>query len=159
MYMGLDRVHEAGSLGGASCSTRSFDTADNSTLRGTVGRLEFELYADVVPKTAENFRSLCTGEKGMGQVSGKPLCYKGSPFHRVIRNFMIQGGDFTKGATMGCWDTGPLDFEALNQITRVLCVLSGNGTGGESIYGGMFEGMSQGPFPGPSRRDPSRPHL
>ncbi|KAL8207217.1 UNVERIFIED_CONTAM: hypothetical protein K2H54_048446 [Gekko kuhli] len=76
-----------------------------------VGRIVLELFADIVPKTAENFRALCTGEKGIGPTTGKPLHFKGCPFHRIIKKFMIQGGDFS------------------NQ----------NGTGGECIYGGKFE--------------------
>ncbi|KAF2072091.1 hypothetical protein CYY_006590 [Polysphondylium violaceum] len=80
------------------------------TIGGTnKGRLIFELFNDVVPKTAENFRALCTGEKGIGK-SGKPLHYKGSGFHRIIPGFMCQGGDFTHGS----------------------------GVGGESIYGAKF---------------------
>merc|ERR1719356_2321028 len=74
-----------------------------------VGKIVFELYTDTVPKTCDNFKCLCTGEKGKNQ-DGKALHYKGSAFHRIIPGFMCQGGDFT----------------------------TGDGRGGESIYGNKF---------------------
>ncbi|PIL32177.1 hypothetical protein GSI_05422 [Ganoderma sinense ZZ0214-1] len=74
------------------------------------GRIIFELFNGSAPKACENFRALCTGEKGLSPISERPLYYKNSIVHRSIRGFMIQGGDFTKR----------------------------NGTGGESIYGGPF---------------------
>ncbi|KND03632.1 peptidyl-prolyl cis-trans isomerase H [Spizellomyces punctatus DAOM BR117] len=73
-----------------------------------VGRLKMELFKDVVPRTAENFRQLCTGEY---KRNGIPQGYKGCHFHRVIKDFMVQGGDFLKG----------------------------DGTGSLSIYGERFE--------------------
>ncbi|CAN6842620.1 unnamed protein product [Brassica oleracea] len=77
-----------------------------------VGRIVMELFADTTPRTAENFRALCTGEKGMGK-KGKPLHYKGSIIHHMCPDYIIGGGDFT--------------YER-------------KGYGGESIYaGGFFE--------------------
>nr|XP_056713184.1 NK-tumor recognition protein isoform X2 [Euleptes europaea] len=79
--------------------------------RESVGRIIFQLFSDVCPRTCKNFLCLCTGEKGIGKTTRKKLCYEGSTFHRVVKNFMIQGGDFSEG----------------------------NGKGGESIYGGYFK--------------------
>jgi len=62
-----------------------------------IGRMIFELFADVVPKTCENFREFCTGEY---RRDGVPLGYKGAIFHRVIKDFMIQGGDFVNVCIM-----------------------------------------------------------
>ncbi|EIN04910.1 hypothetical protein PUNSTDRAFT_92359 [Punctularia strigosozonata HHB-11173 SS5] len=84
-----------------------FDIAHGNEV---LGRVIFELYSDSAPKTSENFRVLCTGEQGVSPISERPLYYKNSIIHRSIKDFMIQGGDFTKR----------------------------NGTGGESIYGGPF---------------------
>lgn len=93
----------------ADCTQVYFDMAVGDP--GTdLGRIIIGLRNDTVPKTAENFRALCTGEKGVGK-NGVPLHYKGSVFHRVIPEFMCQGGDFTDGT----------------------------GFGGESIYGDKFK--------------------
>jgi peptidylprolyl isomerase len=93
-------------LGSASALAENPEVAMDVSIGGEdAGTIEFELFADVVPKTAENFRVLCSGEEGEG------MRYAGSPFHRIIPGFMIQGGDFTNG----------------------------NGTGGKSIYGDKFE--------------------
>uniref|UniRef100_A0A8C4R371 Peptidyl-prolyl cis-trans isomerase n=1 Tax=Eptatretus burgeri TaxID=7764 RepID=A0A8C4R371_EPTBU len=84
-----------------------FDIAINNI---PAGRIVFELFTDKCYKTCENFRCLCTGERGIGKATQKPLHYKGTTFHRIVKNFMIQGGDISDG----------------------------NGKGGESIYGGFF---------------------
>jgi peptidylprolyl isomerase len=88
-------------------STAFFDIEYGPAGNTQTGRVEFKLYDDVVPKTAKNFAELC---KGFTDDTGKVLTYKGSAFHRVIPQFMLQGGDFTRG----------------------------NGTGGKSIYGEKF---------------------
>ena len=59
-----------------------------------LGRIVCELFVEIAPKTAENFRALCTGEAGIGKTTEKPLHYKGCLIHRVVKDFMVQGGDF-----------------------------------------------------------------
>ena len=115
---GIKRTNEEETTSGPSPAKRK-KTYSNGRPRvffditsqdGRMGRVEFELFSDVVPKTVENFRSLCVGDRGVGK-SGKKLHYKNCTFHRIIPGFMIQGGDITRG----------------------------NGTGGESIYGRTFK--------------------
>ena len=84
---------------------------DMSVGGAPAGRITFELYADKVPKTAENFRALCTGEKGMGK-SGKALHFKNSAFHRVIPNFMCQGKHHQSSLTLHCCADGPYNCDA-----------------------------------------------
>jgi peptidylprolyl isomerase len=102
----------------ATATLTSADTIDKVTNKvffdieidgEKAGRIVFGLFGETVPKTAENFRALCTGEKGVGN-AGKALHFKNSVFHRIIPGFMAQGGDFTNG----------------------------DGRGGESIYGARF---------------------
>ena len=102
----------------ATATLTSADTIDKVTNKvffdieidgEKAGRIVFGLFGETVPKTAENFRALCTGEKGVGN-AGKALHFKNSVFHRIIPGFMAQGGDFTNG----------------------------DGRGGESIYGSRF---------------------
>ena len=66
-----------------------------------IGRVTFELFQDITPLTAENFRSLCTGEKGLGATSRQKLHYLGTKMHRVVDGFVLQGGDITKGDGTG----------------------------------------------------------
>ena len=88
-------------------------------------RIEFLLRADVAPKTAENFRALCTGEKGVGK-SGKPLHFKGSKFHRIIPEFMLQGGDFTRGNGTGGKYENPRVFSFYCEMDKLFVYFTSN---------------------------------
>jgi peptidylprolyl isomerase len=111
------------------------------------GRITMGLFGKKVPRTAENFRALCTGEKGMGN-KGKPLHYKGSSFHRVIPNFMLQGGDFTDGngrggqfgrtaieLTRSCLSC----YVSISMLIHFGSVVLAGLLSGESIYGEKFQ--------------------
>jgi len=105
--MDLEKFFNIGKMSDPKSLTKVF--FDIAIKNKKAGRMVFNLFKDT-PITSENFRSLCTGEKGKGLL-GKPLHYKGTKFHRVIPGFMAQGGDFTHG----------------------------DGRGGESIYGFRFK--------------------
>uniref|UniRef100_A0A7S3EC85 peptidylprolyl isomerase n=1 Tax=Rhodosorus marinus TaxID=101924 RepID=A0A7S3EC85_9RHOD len=100
-------VDEGGGGGGENFATAYLEV----DLGDGIKRMTFRIFTDRVPRTAENFLRLCDGSKGVGKKTGANLHYKGSPFHRIIKGFMVQGGDISKG----------------------------NGKGGESIYGGNFD--------------------
>ena len=100
-----------GSVPGAGANGNPVVFLDITIGGHNAGRISMELFADVVPRTAENFRCLCTGEKGKSSAfGGPPLCFKGSPIHRIVPGNVLQGGDITMG----------------------------DGRGGESIYGRKF---------------------
>merc|ERR1712135_163483 len=103
--MGLERApeHDLSSLPRAFISVQIGDAAP--------AKLVFTLYTDSAPRTADNFRQLCTGEHNGVTARGKPFHFKGSVLHRMVPGLMVQGGDFENA----------------------------NGTGGESIYGRRFE--------------------
>lgn len=106
---GLTLERDVPAPGDTTVTTRCFfDVAINGK---RAGRIVFGLFGAHVPKTVENFRALCTGEKGVSAISGKPLTYKGNCFHRIVKGLALQGGDFTLQ----------------------------NGQGGESVYGLTFE--------------------
>lgn len=119
----MNGVNHGGTHWSNVCSLVSISTLPVVTHRAffdiemdgeTLGRIVVGLFGEEAPKAVENFVALCNCDHGQGKLTGKDLCYKGSKIHRVIPNFMFQGGDFTHG----------------------------DGTGGESIWGGNFEDES-----------------
>ncbi|KAF8342962.1 cyclophilin-like domain-containing protein [Cantharellus anzutake] len=79
------------------------------------GRMKMELFSDIAPKTAENFRQLCTGEH---RVNSRPMGYKGATFHRVVRDFMVQGGDFINGDGTGSFSIYGEKFPDENFVSK-----------------------------------------
>lgn len=102
-----------------------------------VGRIKMELFADIVPKTSENFRQFCTGEF---RKDGVPVGYKGATFHRIIKDFMVQGGDFVKGDGTGSASIygpsfGDENFKLKHDSSGLLSMAnSGPGTNGCQFF-------------------------
>jgi len=99
------------------------------------GRVTFELFAEALPKTCHNFRALCTGERGLSARTGKPLCYRGSRFHRAVNvddeppQYLREGGDGS-GRQFEIWK---------GMFVQGGDIVDGDGTGNESVYGEAFE--------------------
>ena len=96
-----------------------------------LGRLVFELFKET-PRTSENFRALCTGERGISTISNRLLSFKGSSFHRIIEGFMAQGISLFNS----CFISYVIDYLTINSYNILGGdFTNGDGTGGESIYG------------------------
>lgn len=108
----------------------------------------FELFQDDCPKTVENFRCLCTGEKGVGRTTIKPLHYKGTPIHRIVKGFIIQGGDFSNGEFLEVclvWSSRPFNWWDGLVMERLQCGVLASSTGGKGL---VMEGGVSAPSTG-----------
>lgn len=126
----------------SSSSFFFFSSSSSSYFNFSVGRIIIELFKDITPVTAENFRCLCTGEKGLGKVTKKHLFYKGSTFHRVIKGYLFVLLSREKERDLSTFVHSSTDLLSVSRF-----MIQGgdftafDGTGGESIFGGKFAGL------------------